>query len=104
MQARQKKFLYVAVPLTFVVMGLAWFVSIRASVVVTVLALGAFGWILTRPAGRTLAHTPCVFCKRKIIFEHEGDVCGTCDESVHGACLDEHRMQAHAPTKDQPFR
>lgn len=103
MVVRKKSFLYVAVPFAVFAVGLS-FVSLALSVVVTVLGLGAFVYLILRPTGRALAHSACTFCARKIIFEHQGEVCGACNEGVHGACMDEHRMAVHAPANEQPFR
>src|SRR5690242_14598084 len=103
MQKRQKGFLLVAIPFAVLAVGLS-LVSMTASVVVTMIGLLAFGYAISRPTGRSLAHQPCVFCARKIIFEHEGEFCASCNQPVHGKCLDEHRMAAHTRVKDQPFR
>ena len=103
MVRRQKTFLLVAVPF-FVVTVLLSVVSMTAAVVVTMTGLLAFGLAFTRPMGRSLALMPCVFCSRKIIFEHEGEFCPTCKEPIHAKCMGEHAMSAHAPSKDQPFR
>ena len=103
MKPRQKTFLLAAVPFAIISVGL-WWVSIRASAMFTGAGVVAFSYALTRPTGRKLAHTPCVFCSRKIIFEHQGEFCPTCQAGLHASCLDEHRMSAHAPAKDQPFR
>jgi hypothetical protein len=103
MKARQKGFLLVAVPFGVGAVALS-LVSMTASVVVTMMGLLAFGFALSRPTGRSLAHSACAFCARKIIFEHQGEFCATCNQAVHAACADEHRMTAHAPAKDQPFR
>ena len=103
MQAKQKRFLLVAIPLGLAAVGLS-VVSMAASVIVTMLGLAVFAYAFTRPTGRTLAHSPCVFCARKIIFEHDAEVCATCNEGVHAACMAEHHMSAHAPVTDAPFR
>lgn len=103
MAARRKGFLLVAIPFGIVAVGL-WFVSLWASAAVMVLGLAAFGFAVSRPTGRALAHGPCAFCARKIIFEHQGEYCATCDQPIHAVCMDEHRMSAHAPPKDRPFR
>jgi hypothetical protein len=103
MKRRQKAFLVVGVPFVVVTAALS-LVSMTASVCVTMLGLLVFGIAYSRPSGRSLALAPCVFCARKIIFEHEGEYCATCDHPVHAKCLDEHRMKEHVAAPTQPFR
>lgn len=103
MYPRRKGFLLVAIPFAGVVVALS-LVSMYASVMATGLGILAFGFAMTRPTGRSLAHSTCLFCSRKIIFEHEGDFCATCNEPIHGKCMDEHKMAAHSRVNDQPFR
>ena len=102
MAPRQKKFLYFAVPFFFVNLALA-FVSMRLSAFFTVSGLAVFGYFVTRPMGRSLAHTTCAFCDRMIIFEHEGEFCPTCHDPIHAKCMDIHRA-SHAPSPKAPFR
>jgi len=52
---------------------------------------------------RRVAGQICVSCARKVVFEHEGDFCDVCGAPAHGACLGEHRANAHAEAK-APFR
>lgn len=77
--------------------------AIRGAVLVVVLALGAFALILRRAPSRRVAGQNCVSCARKVVFEHEGDFCDVCGAPTHGACLGEHRANAHLEAKE-PFR
>jgi hypothetical protein len=77
--------------------------TIRAAVLVVVLALAAFLVILQRGQSRRVAGQSCVLCTRKVVFEHEGDFCNVCRAPAHGACLGEHRANAHVEAK-VPFR
>jgi hypothetical protein len=77
--------------------------ALRGAVLVVVLALAAFLVILQRRPSRRVAGQSCVMCARKVVFEHEGDFCDVCNAPAHGACLGEHRANAHAGAK-APFR
>jgi hypothetical protein len=77
--------------------------AIRAAVLVVVVALGAFLRILQRPSSRRVAGKNCALCARMVVFEHEGDFCDVCSAPAHGACLGEHRANAHVEAK-APFR
>jgi hypothetical protein len=101
LKKNQQRFLYIAVPV-FAVAVLSSLVSLWLSGMVTMCGLLAFSYFYSRPT-RTLALMPCAFCDRKIIFEHEGEFCPTCDGAIHGKCMDEHRM-SHAKPPEQPFR
>jgi hypothetical protein len=76
---------------------------LRGAVLVVVLALSAFALILPRAPSRRVAGQSCIQCARKVVFEHEGDFCDVCGMPPHGACLGEHRANAHAE-RAAPFR
>jgi hypothetical protein len=104
MQKRQKQFLMVAVPLFAVIVAVAWFVSFNLSAFITGAAVVLFCVAYLRPSGRSLKLKPCALCSRKIIYEHEGELCPTCNEPLHAKCFDEHRMKSHVADPTQPFR
>ncbi len=103
MQKRQRTFLLVALPL-FAVAAFTSLFSMTLSMLVSVGGLGLFAYFYSRPVGRSLALSPCSFCARKIVFEHEGEFCKWCEEPLHAKCIPEHDMAVHAPGTDQPFR
>jgi len=53
---------------------------------------------------RRIAGTDCALCKRKILFEHEADICSVCDAGLHARCVRDHTNGAHRRESGQPFR
>jgi hypothetical protein len=55
--------------------------------------------------GEQLAGRACVDCNGKVVFEDDGKKCATCLEPVHKKkCAKHHRLTAHAPATQAPYR
>jgi len=67
--------------------------------------LAVFGWLVTRPAGRSLVGEKCARCRDPIALEYQADICPQRSAGVHARCLEKHMTAAHA-TRDPegPYR
>jgi hypothetical protein len=69
-------------------------------------AAGAMGLVGRGLAsrGRRAAGQTCGECPRKIVFEHEAELCDRCGVFVHADCSAAHAHRAHAVEGGSPFR
>src|SRR5690348_8036435 len=94
-------YLGIAILVTALAASLVFGAFVGGPVVVAGLALIARGLTAT---GRKAAGQTCPQCSRKIVFEHEAEICEECSIPVHAACAGAHRATAHKRTDAHPFR